>query len=104
MNIRSYCLLGALAVLVMVVFVSLGPLSAHTPADAQDSSASTLVCEDETIAKGVTWSVKIEVHAVNNDTGQELPRDSSADITRWDLKCLKHSDVGHHKGDKVHAG
>lgn len=88
----------------MTGFVLLAPLSAHTSADAHDTSSTTIVCEDENIPQGVTWSVKIAVHAVRNDTGQELPRDPSADITKWDLRCLKHKDVGHHKGDTVHTG
>ena len=104
MNISRLVLLGALVALVATGFVFMAPLSAHTSTDARATASTAVVCEDENIPEGVTWSVKIEVHAVRNDTGQEIPRDSSADIKKWDLQCLKHKDLGHHKGDTVHAG
>lgn len=104
MNTSRLYIFGALAALVATGFVFLEPLSAHTSKDAHDIGPTAIVCEDENIPKGVTWNVKIEVHAVRNDTGQEIPRDPSADITRWDLQCLKHKDVGHHMGDTVHTG
>lgn len=72
MNISRHYFSGALAALVATGFVFLAPLSAHTSTDAHDTTSTAVVCEDENISKGVTWSVRIEVRAVRNDSGQEI--------------------------------
>ena len=100
MQYRKLEIFFSVLVIVLVGLSVLAPQSGRTAS----KSASTIVCEDESIAKGITWSVKIEVRAVRNDTGEEFPRDPSADISDWKLACIKHAATGHHKGDKVHTG